>query len=80
MKAMTILIVKSGDVMRDGAMFYKDLAVKPSFDIKDNYILSTIHRAENTDDEIRSRSIFETLNEIAQDIQVILPLHPRTKK
>jgi UDP-GlcNAc3NAcA epimerase len=73
-------IVKSGDVMQDGVMFYKDLAVKPSFDIKDNYILCTIHRAENTDDEVRLRSIFEALNEIAQNIQVILPLHPRTKK
>ena len=43
-------IVKSGDVMQDGAIFYKDLAVKPSCNIEDNYVLSTIHRAENTDD------------------------------
>ena len=73
-------IVKSGDVMQDGAIFYKGLAVRPSFEIKDDYILSTIHRAENTDDHVRLRSIFEALNEIAQGIQVILPLHPRTKK
>ena len=73
-------IVKSGDVMQDGAIFYKDLAVKPSFDIKENYILCTIHRAENTDDETRLRGIFEALNEIARERQVILPLHPRTKK
>jgi len=75
-----IKVVKSGDVMKDGAIFYKDLAVKPSFDIKDNYILCTIHRAENTDNEVRLRNIFEALNEVAEDIQVILPLHPRTKK
>ena len=73
-------IVKSGDVMQDGAIFYKDLAVKPSFNIKENYILCTIHRAENTDDETRLRGIFEALNEIAKEKQVILPLHPRTKK
>jgi len=73
-------IVKSGDVMQDGAIFYKDLAVKPNFDIKDNFILCTIHRAENTDDVVRLRSIFEALNEIGQSIQVILPVHPRTKK
>jgi len=73
-------IVESGDVMQDGAMFYKDLAVKPSVEIKNDFILCTIHRAENTDDEIRLRSIFEALNEIAKEKQIILPLHPRTKK
>jgi UDP-GlcNAc3NAcA epimerase len=73
-------IVKSGDVMQDGAIFYKDLAVKPNFDIKEDYILCTIHRAENTDDETRLKNIFEALNEIAKEKQIILPLHPRTKK
>lgn len=73
-------IVKSGDVMQDGAMFYKNLAVKPSVEIKNDFILCTIHRAENTDDEIRLKSIFEALDEIAKEKQVILPLHPRTKK
>ncbi|RZV12657.1 UDP-N-acetylglucosamine 2-epimerase (non-hydrolyzing) [Aliarcobacter butzleri] len=73
-------IVKSGDVMQDGAMFYKNLAVKPNIEIKNSFILCTIHRAENTDDETRLRSIFEALNEIAKEKQVILPLHPRTKK
>ncbi|GAB1465728.1 UDP-N-acetylglucosamine 2-epimerase (non-hydrolyzing) [Aliarcobacter cryaerophilus] len=73
-------IVKSGDVMQDGAMFYKNLAVKPNIEIKNSFILCTIHRAENTDDETRLRSIFEALNEIAKETQVILPLHPRTKK
>ena len=73
-------IVKSGDVMQDGAMFYKNLSVKPSIDIKDDFILCTVHRAENTDDEVRLRNIFDALNEIAIDKQIILPLHPRTKK
>lgn len=73
-------IVKSGDVMQDGAMFYKNLAVKPKCDIKDKFILCTIHRAENTDNENRLRNIFEALDEIARKKQVILPLHPRTKK
>jgi UDP-GlcNAc3NAcA epimerase len=77
---LDIKIVKSGDVMQDGAMFYKSLAVKPSFDIKDNYILSTIHRAENTDDLDRLTAIISALNEVNKEKQVILPLHPRTKK
>lgn len=73
-------IINSGDVMQDGAIFYKDLAIKPNIKIEDNFILCTIHRAENTDDERRLISIFEALNEIAKEKQIILPLHPRTKK
>jgi len=73
-------VVKSGDVMQDGAMFYKDLAIKPSCEINKNYILATVHRAENTNDLKRLEEIFNALNEIAKEKQVILPLHPRTKK
>ena len=98
------LIINVGDVMQDGAMFYRHLAKIPkevaillslvsSEDSKNqnlqninqnpktkNFILCTIHRAENTDDETRLKNIFEALNEIAKEKQVILPLHPRTKK
>lgn len=73
-------VVKSGDVMQDGALFYQHLAVKPKCTIQDNYILCTIHRAENTDDAYRLQSIFEALVTISKTQQVILPLHPRTKK
>jgi UDP-GlcNAc3NAcA epimerase len=73
-------IVKSGDVMQDGAIFYRDLSIKPKCNIRNEYILCTIHRAENTDNESRLKDIFETLNEIAREKQIILPLHPRTKK
>lgn len=43
-----------------------------------DYILATIHRAENTDNEIRLRQILETLNHL--DIPVVLPVHPRLRK
>lgn len=76
----TCKIVKSGDVMQDGAMFYKNLAQKPSLHVENNFVLCTIHRAENTDDEVRLKNIFEALEEIAKEKQIILPLHPRTKK
>ena len=78
-------VVNSGDVMQDGAWFYKQFAKKPKLfknqknEIK-NYVLCTIHRAENTDSPQRLEAIFEALNEIAKERQIILPLHPRTKK
>lgn len=73
-------IVKSGDVMKDGAIFYKQFAKKPPVDIPNQYILCTIHRAENTDNEQRLKSIVEALELIAKEQAIILPLHPRTKK
>ncbi len=72
-------IIHSGDVMQDGAIFYSDFAKKPGFAIKKEFVLATVHRAENTDDIQRLRNIIEALNEISKDLPVILPVHPRTR-
>jgi UDP-GlcNAc3NAcA epimerase len=45
-----------------------------------HYVLATVHRAENTDDPVRLRAIFEGLRIIAGEIPVIMPLHPRTRR
>ena len=74
-------ICLSGDVMQDGALFYKRLAQKPAgFLMANDFVLCTIHRAENTDDPTRLAEIISALNKIAESKQVVLPLHPRTKK
>lgn len=43
------------------------------------YILATVHRAENTDDEVRLREILDALTELSNELPVMVPLHPRTK-
>lgn len=43
------------------------------------YFLATIHRAENTDDGERLRSILAGLGRVAKMHPVILPAHPRTR-
>lgn len=74
-------IILTGDVMQDGALFYKQFSQKlPDLLVSKEFILCTIHRAENTDDLNRLFNIITALNEIAKTKQVILPLHPRTKK
>jgi len=73
-------IIKCGDVMQDAAIFYSDIAKKPEIDIPKTFILATIHRAENTDSPDRLSSIFKALNTISNEIPIIVPLHPRTKK
>ncbi|MEP3587922.1 MAG: UDP-N-acetylglucosamine 2-epimerase (non-hydrolyzing) [Marinobacter sp.] len=71
-----------GDVMYDASLFYKEKARKPQLpaelDIKDgDFVLCTIHRAENTDDSQRLKNIFQGLGDSGEVI--ILPLHPRTR-
>jgi len=74
-------IVRCGDVMQDGALYYRQFARRPDVlsGLDDGYVLCTIHRAENTDDPQRLSGIFTALNEISADVPVVLPLHPRTK-
>lgn len=81
------LVVNSGDVMYDNSMFFASLAEKKSTILKDlgvesnGYILTTIHRPNNTDDSTRLSNILSTLVYLAEKdgISLVLPLHPRTK-
>lgn len=73
-----------GDVMYDAVLMFKELAKSKVGLLGElgfssgEYILTTIHRAENTNDINRLKSMIEALNECEEN--VILPLHPRTKK
>lgn len=78
-------IVKTGDVMQDAALFYSTYSAQKSSIIKnqkletEEFVLCTIHRAENTDDLSRLSSIVDALNQISSQIRIVLPLHPRTR-
>ena len=81
--ALTCEIIQSGDIMLDAAMYYAhSSASKAKLPIKlpKRYILATLHRAENTDDPERLKAIVSALNDLHKEIELILPLHPRTKK
>ena len=82
---LPILIEKHGDIMKDAVEYYSQFSAEKSSIIKDQelqkkqFVLATIHRQENTDDEDKLRAIFKGLEEIHKTHQVVLPLHPRTK-
>lgn len=72
----------AGDVMYDATMFYRSRARKPAWfdDLNlalQDFVLCTIHRAENTDDRSRLRGILAGLGKAERP--VVLPLHPRTR-
>lgn len=79
-----VQVLNVGDVMQDSSMFFAERAIKGEAlrDIPDsNFIVATLHRAENTDDPVRLKAIVGALNYIHQHIlPVVLPLHPRTQK
>lgn len=73
-----------GDLMIDALVNHIKLAEKKSNILKElglrknMYMLTTIHRAENTEDKLKLKSILNGLLKSKENI--ILPLHPRTKK
>jgi UDP-N-acetylglucosamine 2-epimerase len=90
------IVKNVGDVMYDSILYYSKIAEKGSAILKSldlfpaetpdselqtpNYYLATLHRAENTDDPKRLKSILKALNEIGKNTPTVLPLHPRTRK
>ena len=81
-------VVLSGDVMYDNSMYFSAMADMKSDIIERlglsyrNFILATVHRPANTDNSTNLQSIFTALLDIAdrEQINVVLPLHPRTRK
>jgi UDP-N-acetylglucosamine 2-epimerase len=73
----------SGDVMLDAVLNYQQVADKRSRILntlglsEGNYILFTVHRAENTDSEANLVSIFELLAKTPYPM--VFPVHPRTR-
>jgi UDP-GlcNAc3NAcA epimerase len=81
-------VFHSGDVMYDNSLFFASISDDQSKIIKElglkgkPFILSTIHRDNNTDQPERLNGIFEAMYQISteKDIDIVLPLHPRTAK
>lgn len=75
-------VVRTGDVMCDAARFYAELAAGrplPTGVGDRPFALVTIHRAENTDDPRRLTAIVEALERASRSMQLVFPLHPRTR-
>ncbi|MCK5905899.1 MAG: UDP-N-acetylglucosamine 2-epimerase (non-hydrolyzing), partial [Gammaproteobacteria bacterium] len=75
-----------GDVMLDAALFYGERSKNTStilsqLQITDtDYVLATVHRAENTDTPFRLKTIYAALEKVSHTHPIIWPLHPRTKQ
>ena len=73
-----------GDVMYD--VFKREMKSLKNENLRnigifpDEFVLATIHRAENTSDPVRLKCLVDALSLVAQRVGVVLPLHPRTRR
>jgi len=82
------LVKNMGDVMLDNTLYFSELAEQKSdiintLDLKNQpFVLCTIHRNDNTDNEFKLSEIIKALINIVDKyaIKIVLPIHPRTKK
>jgi UDP-GlcNAc3NAcA epimerase len=82
------LVKNMGDVMLDNTLYFSQLAEQKSdiintLDLKNQpFVLCTIHRNDNTDNEFKLSEIIKALINIVDKyaIKIVLPIHPRTKK
>lgn len=81
---LPIRIEQHGDIMKDAVEFYSEVSEEKATVLQENslkkdvFVLATIHRQENTDQKETLRAIFKGLDEVHKEMQVVLPLHPRT--
>jgi len=75
-----------GDVMYDAAIYYGNKAdvetrILDTLQLwSKEYLLVTLHRSENTEDAERLHIIVEGLKQVARELPIVLPVHPRTQK
>lgn len=74
-----------GNIMIDSLLFYLEKAERAGILnrlglVKGEYVLVTLHRPSNVDDAGIFRAIFEGLVELSDELPVVFPVHPRTRK
>lgn len=75
-----------GDVMFDAALLFGQRAMRHATIMqrlkltRGGYALATVHRAENTDNVDRLRCILRALGCLGEELPVVCPIHPRTRK
>jgi UDP-N-acetylglucosamine 2-epimerase (non-hydrolysing) len=70
-----------GNVMIDSLIRLLPAAIaSPRNGVPDQYALVTLHRPSNVDDSAALKSIIESLLEVNTHLDVVFPVHPRTRQ
>lgn len=68
----------TGDIMLDTFLLYIDKSKSPKQKLPESYILVTMHREENVDNDIRLKRILSEMGKMS--IPIVWPMHPRAAK
>ncbi|MFC7236116.1 non-hydrolyzing UDP-N-acetylglucosamine 2-epimerase [Halosegnis marinus] len=81
-EGVTAGVTNTGDVLYDALLWARDRLDAGVLDefgvVPGEYVLSTVHRAHNTDDPERLGAILRAFGSLA--LPVVLPAHPRTRE
>src|SRR5882724_124082 len=82
--AINSIVHNCGDLMLDAVLCFKDIALTRAklpgtINLEKPFVLTTIHRAENTENIVSLQNIIAALNNINQHTPVVFPTHPKTK-
>ena len=83
-EGLTQGVYLTGDLMLDSFLHFAKIAERDSRILAElqlsrgRYLLATVHRARNTDNEQNLRNIVEAF--LSMDERVVFPVHPRTEK
>jgi len=73
-------IHRVGNVMIDSLVGFLPAAQAIRNGVPERYVLVTLHRPSNVDEGEKLRGILESLLEIQQRVEVVFPVHPRTRQ
>ena len=74
-------IYRVGNVMIDSLIRLLPVAMQcPGNSLPERYALVTLHRPSNVDDSSRLQSILNSLLEVNEQLEVVFPVHPRTRQ
>jgi UDP-N-acetylglucosamine 2-epimerase (non-hydrolysing) len=74
-------ICRVGNVMIDSLIHLLPAAMQcPRNGLPERYALVTLHRPSNVDDSASLRSILKLLLEVNEQLEVVFPVHPRTRE
>jgi len=74
-------IYRVGNVMIDSLIRLLPVAMQcPANSLPERYALVTLHRPSNVDDSASLRSILKSLLDVNEQLEVVFPVHPRTRQ
>jgi UDP-N-acetylglucosamine 2-epimerase len=65
------------DTLLASMPLFDTAAVRAGLGLPDRYVVATLHRPSNVDDPAGTAALVQALHEVADELDVVIPVHPR---